>query len=253
MHQYVDTSCTTQLTPMSTPHRLDCCIPRTIDTHALLSTPLSAQHHHYTPLAVCCRNLKEVYGPDPAPPARLILWAHNSHLGDARATDMSWRRNELNVGQLMKEEYGNEAYNIGFTTHSGTWRISCRPNLHLGNPTGFPYMPGVAAILLYIMTLYAIMLEKAMLAVIMKVCCCVTAGTVTASDDWGDPARRKRVRPGMPGSYEQLMHGLTPLHFALDMNDPELQKPLEVRGLGLSSSFVCGLGLSGFVCGCRAY
>jgi erythromycin esterase-like protein len=50
---------------------------------------------------------------------KVILWAHNSHLGDARATDMG-RGGELNVGQLVRERYGSEAVNIGFTTYSGT-------------------------------------------------------------------------------------------------------------------------------------
>lgn len=58
-------------------------------------------------------------------PAKLILWAHNSHLGDARATEMGLERGELNVGQLMRESFGDAThnlgcYNIGFTSHSGT-------------------------------------------------------------------------------------------------------------------------------------
>lgn len=49
-----------------------------------------------------------------------VLWAHNSHLGDARATDMSWRRGQLNVGQLVREAYGeDEVCVLGFTTHAG--------------------------------------------------------------------------------------------------------------------------------------
>jgi erythromycin esterase-like protein/predicted phosphoribosyltransferase len=51
--------------------------------------------------------------------ARIAVWAHNSHLGDARATEMS-RRGELNVGQLVREKYGQGAVGIGFTTHHGT-------------------------------------------------------------------------------------------------------------------------------------
>jgi erythromycin esterase-like protein len=47
-------------------------------------------------------------------PSKAVVWAHNSHLGDARATDMSWRRKELNVGQLVREHYGDLAYGIGF-------------------------------------------------------------------------------------------------------------------------------------------
>jgi erythromycin esterase-like protein len=52
-------------------------------------------------------------------PAKVVVWAHNSHLGDARATEMA-RRGELNVGQLLRERYGDATRNIGFTTYSGT-------------------------------------------------------------------------------------------------------------------------------------
>jgi erythromycin esterase-like protein len=51
--------------------------------------------------------------------AKVALWAHNSHLGDARATDMG-RRGELNVGQLVRERYGRAAVLVGCTTHHGT-------------------------------------------------------------------------------------------------------------------------------------
>jgi erythromycin esterase-like protein len=51
--------------------------------------------------------------------AKLAVWEHNSHLGDARATDMG-QRGELNVGQLTREKYGNDAVLVGFTTHHGT-------------------------------------------------------------------------------------------------------------------------------------
>jgi len=50
---------------------------------------------------------------------KAIIWAHNSHLGDARATEMS-QHGELNVGQLVRERFGNEAALIGFSTHRGT-------------------------------------------------------------------------------------------------------------------------------------
>src|SRR5919201_1977783 len=51
--------------------------------------------------------------------ARVVIWAHNSHLGDARATYMR-DSGQLNLGQLVRETYGNEARLIGFTTHTGT-------------------------------------------------------------------------------------------------------------------------------------
>ncbi|HEU5245968.1 MAG TPA: erythromycin esterase family protein, partial [Candidatus Udaeobacter sp.] len=53
------------------------------------------------------------------PPAKIIVWAHNSHLGDARATQMS-ERGELNLGQLVREHFGKEAVSIGFTAYDGT-------------------------------------------------------------------------------------------------------------------------------------
>jgi len=52
-------------------------------------------------------------------PARVVVWEHNSHLGDARATEMGWQ-GELNVGQLAREKYGDDAVLVGFTTHAGT-------------------------------------------------------------------------------------------------------------------------------------
>lgn len=51
--------------------------------------------------------------------AKAIVWAHNSHVGDAAATEMS-ARGEYNIGHLCREEFGNSAYSIGFGTHSGT-------------------------------------------------------------------------------------------------------------------------------------
>ena len=52
-------------------------------------------------------------------PARLVVWAHNSHLGDARATDMG-DSGELNLGQLVRQRHGRAAFNLGFTTYAGT-------------------------------------------------------------------------------------------------------------------------------------
>jgi erythromycin esterase-like protein len=52
--------------------------------------------------------------------ARAVVWAHNSHIGDARFTEMGRDRNELNIGQLCRERFGSEATLIGFGTHHGT-------------------------------------------------------------------------------------------------------------------------------------
>jgi erythromycin esterase-like protein len=51
--------------------------------------------------------------------AKVVVWAHNSHVGDARATEMG-QRGELNIGQLARERYGAETILVGFTTHHGT-------------------------------------------------------------------------------------------------------------------------------------
>jgi erythromycin esterase-like protein len=92
---------------------------------------------------------------------KAIVWAHNSHLGDARATEMS-ERGELNVGQLIRERFGKESVLVGFTTHHGT---------------------------------------------------------VTAASDWGERAERKRVRPALRGSYEELFHETTLPRFWINLRD----------------------------------
>lgn len=51
--------------------------------------------------------------------AKAVVWAHNSHLGDARATQMG-TQGELNLGQLVKEAFGADALSIGLTTHTGS-------------------------------------------------------------------------------------------------------------------------------------
>ena len=51
--------------------------------------------------------------------SRAVVWAHNSHIGDASATEMS-ARGEHNIGQLCRRAFGDSAYNIGFGTDRGT-------------------------------------------------------------------------------------------------------------------------------------
>jgi erythromycin esterase-like protein len=53
-------------------------------------------------------------------PPRIVVWAHNSHVGDARATEMGQRRGELNLGQLVREQQGGDAWLVGFSTHRGS-------------------------------------------------------------------------------------------------------------------------------------
>ena len=52
-------------------------------------------------------------------PAKMVVWAHNSHVGDARATAMG-QAGEWNIGQLARQSYGDDCRSIGFTTYSGT-------------------------------------------------------------------------------------------------------------------------------------
>ncbi|MBD0390317.1 MAG: erythromycin esterase family protein [Nostoc sp. C3-bin3] len=51
--------------------------------------------------------------------SKIVVWAHNSHLGYVRATDMGIA-GELNVGQLVRDKYSDDAVLIGFTTYTGT-------------------------------------------------------------------------------------------------------------------------------------
>jgi protein-L-isoaspartate(D-aspartate) O-methyltransferase len=60
--------------------------------------------------------LLEAKGPE----AKAVVWAHNSHIGNAAHTEMGQVRDELNIGQLCREKFGGEAVLIGFGTHTGT-------------------------------------------------------------------------------------------------------------------------------------
>jgi erythromycin esterase-like protein len=55
----------------------------------------------------------------PERPAKLVVWAHNSHVGDARATELG-EAGEWNIGQLMRERHSGRAVLVGFTTYTGT-------------------------------------------------------------------------------------------------------------------------------------
>jgi protein-L-isoaspartate(D-aspartate) O-methyltransferase len=61
------------------------------------------------------KNLLTFHGAD----SKAVVWAHNSHVGNAGATEMS-ARGEYNIGQLCRREFGDQAYLIGFGTHNGT-------------------------------------------------------------------------------------------------------------------------------------
>lgn len=102
------------------------------------------------------------------PGLKVVVWAHNSHLGDARATEMA-EREQINLGQLARERAGEDVFAIGFTTH---------------------------------------------------------AGEVTAASNWDEAAERKRVRPALQGSYEEMFHGTGIPAFLLPLQDQIVRKIL---------------------------
>lgn len=66
-------------------------------------------------MAETIERLSDFYGPD----AKVIVWEHNTHIGDARATDMA-QEGMVNVGQLMREKHGSKVFAVGFGTYEGT-------------------------------------------------------------------------------------------------------------------------------------
>jgi erythromycin esterase-like protein len=78
---------------------------------------------------------------EPGRTARIVVWEHNSHVGDARATEMG-RRGELNVGQLARQAYGADAVNIGFTTYSGEVTAAADGGDPCGRRQVRPALPG---------------------------------------------------------------------------------------------------------------
>ncbi|HEV7679447.1 MAG TPA: erythromycin esterase family protein [Candidatus Dormibacteraeota bacterium] len=96
--------------------------------------------------------------------ARIVVWAHNSHVGDSRATERG-SVGELTLGRLARERHPGDTLLSGFTTHTGT---------------------------------------------------------VTAADDWGQPAQRKTVRPSLQGSVEQLFHDVAEPSFVLPLRESPL-------------------------------
>ncbi|HZF42105.1 MAG TPA: erythromycin esterase family protein [Sphingomonadaceae bacterium] len=84
----------------------------------------------------------------PGTPGKVVVWAHNSHIGDARATDMPLR-GELNLGQLMRERFGAATFLLGFTTFDGTVIAADRWDGPHRTHTLHPAMPGSYAALFH--------------------------------------------------------------------------------------------------------
>jgi erythromycin esterase-like protein/predicted phosphoribosyltransferase len=72
--------------------------------------------HMAQTLSALIGHLDRAGGPEPA---RIVVWAHNSHVGDARATEVC-ADGQLTIGQLAREQYGAQCRLIGFSTYSGT-------------------------------------------------------------------------------------------------------------------------------------
>lgn len=81
--------------------------------------------------------------------AKIVVWAHNSHLGDARATEMG-EHGEWNVGQLVREKWGREAFLIGFTTYSGAVMAASDWDGPAEQKTVRPALPGSYEALLHL-------------------------------------------------------------------------------------------------------
>lgn len=72
-----------------------------------------------THMAETLCTLQEHLGRRKGTRAKIIVWAHNSHIGDARATEMG-ERGQINLGQLVRERLKSNTFLLGFTTHTGT-------------------------------------------------------------------------------------------------------------------------------------
>jgi len=75
------------------------------------------------------------------PATKVVVWAHNSHLGDARATQMG-RSGEYNLGQLVRHRYRRGCVLVGFTTHTGTVTAASNWDSPAERKKVMPAMPG---------------------------------------------------------------------------------------------------------------
>lgn len=75
------------------------------------------------------------------PDTKVVVWAHNSHVGDARATEMGAVRDEVNLGQLCREAWGQDARLIGFGGHAGEVAVAGDGTAPMSVATLRPSMP----------------------------------------------------------------------------------------------------------------
>jgi erythromycin esterase-like protein len=121
------------------------------------------------------QRLMEFHGPD----AKAIVWEHNTHIGDARATDMA-AEGLVNVGQLVREQQEpGSVYSVGFGSYKGT---------------------------------------------------------VIAGEAWGDPMKTMKVPEARTGSWEQLLHEISPVNRLLLMSDAlkqQINQTIPHRAIGV--------------------
>ncbi|WP_207434872.1 erythromycin esterase family protein [Sabulibacter ruber] len=127
-------------------------------------------------MAQTLKRLLDFHGPT----SKAIIWEHNTHVGDARYTDMA-STGEVNVGQLVRKEYGEEnVFIVGFGSHRGT---------------------------------------------------------VIAAGSWGAPLKTIQVPPATPGSWEHILHQLSPtdkIIFSKDLaQNKVLSRPVGHRAIGV--------------------
>lgn len=81
-------------------------------------------------------------------PAKVVVWAHNSHIGDARATEVH-QLGEFNVGQLVRERFGERAFLVGCTTHHGWVTAASRWDGPAQRKQVLPALPGSVEAMLH--------------------------------------------------------------------------------------------------------
>lgn len=79
---------------------------------------------------------------------KIVVWAHNSHIGDARATE-SRRLGEWNIGQLARERHADEVTLFGFSTYDGSVTATSRWDGPAEHKRGMPALPGSYEYLLH--------------------------------------------------------------------------------------------------------
>lgn len=136
-------------------------------------------------MATTLDRLMQLYGPD----SKAIVWAHNTHVGDARHTDMA-QHNMVNLGQLVRESHmGEGVYIVGFGTYQGS---------------------------------------------------------VVAGSSWGAPSEQMDVPRSPTGSWDELLHRVSPASKLVFLNrlrtEPTLKQVRGQRAIGVVYNPLCEAG-----------